>query len=136
MIVHVDLPDLRAGSRIQRIDVRFGIAEVGREARTPTLDADRAAHSGFGLEHPIHAARGGVERIDGSRINTHEYTSCGDGRLGVYGFGSRESESPLQFELRYVRGPRCPRPFGPESVYWRGQRPSRSILGQRRDRGS
>src|SRR4029077_15661568 len=63
--VRVDLlfPDHFTGERVERVDVRFQVADIDRVLVARAADARRRAYAGGRLERPVDAARAGVERI-------------------------------------------------------------------------
>ena len=61
LVVQLLLPHQLAGIRIQRVEIRFEVAEIGSRPRT---DHYRVAHHRFRLVHPVQAAALRVQRVD------------------------------------------------------------------------
>src|SRR6187200_32649 len=106
MIVDVALPDQRAGIRVERVDVCGTIADERYVAIGGLEPSDRngRAHRGVRREGPMHASGRCAQRVHHAALRSNEHATTGDGWLAVGAELTRESECPLQFELRHVAG--------------------------------
>src|SRR5215471_16677166 len=98
-------PQLRAGFRVNRVDVAFDVAEVGQKAMSTASLANRRRRTDAGVstERPVDAAARGIERIDKSGVGAHEDAMAHNGRLAVGGIAVWKSERPLERQLWRVR---------------------------------
>ena len=98
----VPAPELRAGLRIDRIDVRTDVTEVQRVAVTPRADRDRCSHASAGGIRPVTAPGPCVQGIDVSVLASDEEAPASDGRLRPRGGRLRKPKGPLQREVRHL----------------------------------
>src|SRR6185369_15748569 len=91
VVLYVDLPDLLPCGRIYGIRVSLPVTKERDGAGFHTMKGHCASNAGVRVEHPIHAARCGVERINRARIGADEYATANHRWLAVYRFRARES---------------------------------------------
>src|SRR5258707_6531156 len=91
------LPEQFAYSCIEGINLGPQVSEISDVAGT---DGDGGAHAAIGLEAPISASGGCVQRIDLAGGTADEDAASRDHWLGVRGKVTGKSKSPLQLEFR------------------------------------
>ena len=104
LIVDTRRPQNFPGHRVQRVDVGVAVADIGGPSPGILSNRDRRAHQRTGIELPIGAAGGRIERIDVSTLAADEHAAADDGRLGEPKARVGKGERPFELEARHIRG--------------------------------
>ena len=106
MFVEPARPELASRCRVERVDVRAGVAEVDGVAARPFArpERERRPHAALRRERPVDAAALRVERVDRAVLAADEDAAAGDGRLRPGRRRVGKSERPLQRQLRHLLG--------------------------------
>ena len=105
-IVDLGLPHLLAGGGIHGISEGAGIAEKGGVTRPGHIfhgsDSDRGPDAGAGIEIPVDAAGGRVERVHFAPRAAYEHAPSHDGGVRIGALIAGKAESPFHFQARHL----------------------------------
>jgi len=113
MILHLRLPDQRAGDRVHGVGIGKQIAKehgklIGTGDRSKT---DRGSNDRVGFERPARASGFCVKRVDLAIAAPHKNQTADNGWLGNCGRPAKKSERPFQVQQRHLvlrqSGHRC-----------------------------
>ena len=102
MRIDVYLPQERAGSRINAVDVGLYIAKIKAGERCVNRDGGPDGSGSF--VRPVDATGARVERVHSAILAAQKEAPASYGGLAERGRGVRKSESPFQFQSGHLLG--------------------------------